>query len=62
MTELGVYRILLATNDAHGVYAGIGFTPLTAPENMMELTRPRPAVTQVTTKEPRPSSPLTVRE
>lgn len=32
----GVRRILLATLDAHGLYAGQGFTPLTAPENWME--------------------------
>jgi GNAT superfamily N-acetyltransferase len=33
----GVYRILLVTRDAHGVYAGAGFTPLARPEQWMEL-------------------------
>ncbi|MFJ3788591.1 GNAT family N-acetyltransferase [Kitasatospora sp. NPDC090091] len=32
-------RILLATQDAHGVYAKAGFTPLPNPERMMVLTR-----------------------
>ncbi|HEY3869296.1 MAG TPA: GNAT family N-acetyltransferase [Actinocrinis sp.] len=34
---MGLKRILLATNDAHGVYATAGFTPLAAPERWMEL-------------------------
>lgn len=34
----GVYRILLATNDAHGVYRKLGFTPQAEPEKWMELT------------------------
>jgi GNAT superfamily N-acetyltransferase len=29
-------RLLLATADAHGVYADLGFTPLTQPERWME--------------------------
>lgn len=33
----GVYRIILATQDAHGVYEKIGFGPLTEPERMMVL-------------------------
>lgn len=42
---MGIRRILLATNDAHGVYATAGFTPLAAPERWMELEfeRPKPA-------------------
>jgi GNAT superfamily N-acetyltransferase len=36
----GVRRILLATADAHGVYARAGFTPLAEPGRWMELTRP----------------------
>ncbi|GAA2795627.1 GNAT family N-acetyltransferase [Kitasatospora sp. CM 4170] len=32
-------RILLATQDAHGVYAKAGFTPLPNPERMMVLSR-----------------------
>jgi GNAT superfamily N-acetyltransferase len=34
---LGVSRILLATRDAHGVYARLGFAPLAVPEQWMEL-------------------------
>jgi GNAT superfamily N-acetyltransferase len=36
----GVRRILLATADAHGLYAKHGFTPLSQPERWMELTGP----------------------
>lgn len=32
----GVKRILLATLDAHGVYAALGFTPLVAADRWME--------------------------
>ncbi|HEY6596161.1 MAG TPA: GNAT family N-acetyltransferase [Asanoa sp.] len=35
----GVTRILLATWDAHGVYAKAGFTPLAEPGRWMELDR-----------------------
>jgi GNAT superfamily N-acetyltransferase len=35
--ERGVYRILLATADAHEVYARAGFGPLTVPERWMEI-------------------------
>jgi GNAT superfamily N-acetyltransferase len=34
---LGVTRIVLATHDAHGVYAALGFTPLRRPGYWMEL-------------------------
>jgi GNAT superfamily N-acetyltransferase len=34
----GVRRILLATADAHGLYAEHGFAPLAQPERWMELT------------------------
>jgi GNAT superfamily N-acetyltransferase len=34
---LGVQRILLATKDAHGVYAALGFTELAEPWKWMEL-------------------------
>ncbi|HEX2357549.1 MAG TPA: GNAT family N-acetyltransferase [Micromonosporaceae bacterium] len=34
----GVRRILLATADAHGVYAKLGFRPLAEPDRWMELT------------------------
>lgn len=33
---LNLRRTLLATADAHGLYAGNGFVPLAAPERMME--------------------------
>ncbi|WBB77943.1 GNAT family N-acetyltransferase [Micromonospora sp. WMMD882] len=39
LTDLGVRRILLATLDAHGVYAAAGFTPLPRPEWWMQLDR-----------------------
>jgi hypothetical protein len=29
--------MVLATRDAHGVYAKLGFTPLARPEQWMEL-------------------------
>lgn len=34
-------RFGLATKDAHGVYAAFGFTPLKAPERMMERLDPK---------------------
>ena len=36
----GLRRFLLATADAHGLYAQFGFTPLTKPERFMERYRP----------------------
>ena len=33
----GLRRWLLATRDAHGVYAPVGFAPLSAPERFMEI-------------------------
>ena len=33
----GVYRIMLATNDAHGLYARLGFAPMADPGKWMEL-------------------------
>lgn len=35
-------RWLLATRDAHGVYTPLGFSPLSAPERMMEMRDPNP--------------------
>ena len=32
----GLRRFLLATADAHGLYAQVGFQPLARPQNMME--------------------------
>lgn len=36
----GLRRFLLATADAHGLYAQAGFAPLTRPERFMERYRP----------------------
>ncbi len=36
----GLRRFLLATLDAHGLYAQFGFTPVAKPERMMEIARP----------------------
>ena len=38
-TTVGVRRVLLATRDAHDLYAKVGFTPLAHPERMMEIDR-----------------------
>lgn len=37
----GLRRILLATRDAHGLYAQYGFTPLSAPVTFMEILQPK---------------------
>jgi len=36
----GLRRLLLATRDAHALYAKFGFTPLAAPERIMEIHNP----------------------
>ena len=36
----GLRRMLLATRDAHALYAQYGFKPLAAPDRMMEVLRP----------------------
>jgi len=36
----GLRRILLATVDAHRLYAKLGFKPLSEPENYMTLHHP----------------------
>ncbi|MEU7756399.1 GNAT family N-acetyltransferase [Micromonospora sp. NPDC049101] len=59
LDDLGVRRILLATNDAHQVYARVGFTPLDMPERWMQLDR-RVPVTPITGKEQSAVTPLTV--
>jgi GNAT superfamily N-acetyltransferase len=38
----GLRRWLLGTKDAHGVYAPLGFTPLDAPERLMQIRNPTP--------------------
>ncbi|WP_338694599.1 GNAT family N-acetyltransferase [Streptomyces sp. Q6] len=47
MGPMGVRRILLATKDAHAVYAEVGFEPLPGPDQWMvfyfdQSLRPRP--------------------
>jgi GNAT superfamily N-acetyltransferase len=37
LVACGVRRILLTTEDAHAVYAKVGFAPLARPENLMAL-------------------------
>jgi GNAT superfamily N-acetyltransferase len=37
LSAFGLRRILLATRDAHAVYAKVGFEPLAAPERWMAL-------------------------
>ncbi|MGS2613767.1 GNAT family N-acetyltransferase [Micromonospora sp. LZ34] len=60
LDALGVRRILLATVDAHGVYAKVGFTPMPDPHRWMQLDRRELPVSQVTGKEQSGGSPLTV--
>jgi GNAT superfamily N-acetyltransferase len=36
----GLRRMMLATRDAHGLYAAFGFKPLDKPEPFMQLHRP----------------------
>lgn len=38
----GLRRWALATADAHGVYAPLGFAPISAPERWMEIKRSSP--------------------
>ena len=35
----GIPRLVLATKDAHGVYAALGFSPLLRPERWMEIDK-----------------------
>lgn len=37
-----IRRFMLATRDAHGLYAQFGFAALAAPERLMEKIRPKP--------------------
>jgi GNAT superfamily N-acetyltransferase len=47
MEELkGFRRMILATRDAHGLYAKFGFTLLKSPEKFMEIHRPDAYKTQ----------------
>jgi len=36
----GLRRMMLATRDAHGLYTQFGFTPLSAPDRIMEVLKP----------------------
>ena len=36
----GLRRVLLATKDAHAIYARCGFMPLARPDRFMEINRP----------------------
>jgi hypothetical protein len=36
----GLRHVLLATRDAHGLYARYGFVPLAEPERWMAIGRP----------------------
>ena len=36
----GARRVMLATRDAHGLYAGFGFLEAGAAKNLMEIVRP----------------------
>ncbi|WP_329370218.1 GNAT family N-acetyltransferase [Streptomyces sp. NBC_01483] len=40
LEPLGLRRLLLATHDAHGVYAKLGFEPLERPDQWMALMFP----------------------
>ena len=40
----GQRRILLGTDDAHDLYAQLGFTPLERTERFMDIFRPAPAI------------------
>ncbi|MFJ1587180.1 GNAT family N-acetyltransferase [Streptomyces sp. NPDC088197] len=44
LTPYGLRRVVLATADAHAVYAKVGFTPLTDPDNWMTLGLQNPSV------------------
>ncbi|MEV4533180.1 GNAT family N-acetyltransferase [Asanoa sp. NPDC049518] len=39
LADIGVLRIILATLDAHGVYAKAGFEPVARPDRWMEIDR-----------------------
>jgi GNAT superfamily N-acetyltransferase len=39
LRSFGCRRLLLATNDAHGLYERFGFEPLATPERWMEIYR-----------------------
>ncbi|SCL57880.1 Acetyltransferase (GNAT) family protein [Micromonospora citrea] len=60
LAGLGVRRILLATHDAHEVYAKVGFAPMTDPHRWMQLDQRDQPVSPVTSKDQDGQSALTV--
>ncbi|MGW4502674.1 GNAT family N-acetyltransferase [Micromonospora sp. NPDC004336] len=60
LARLGVRRILLATNDAHEVYAKVGFAPVTDPRHWMQLDQRDQPVSPITGKDQGGQSALTV--
>ncbi|PZG10071.1 GNAT family N-acetyltransferase [Micromonospora craterilacus] len=59
IATLGVRRIVLATDDAHEVYAKVGFAPVRA-DRWMEFDRRDLAVSPLTSKDQQADPPLTV--
>lgn len=41
---IGVRRVLLGTDDAHGLYEQLGFAPLAHTERFMDIFRPAPEI------------------
>jgi GNAT superfamily N-acetyltransferase len=60
LTTRGVRRVLLATADAHGLYAKVGFEPLANPGRWMERLRGNGLVRELTRNDRRGEPPLTV--
>ncbi|MEO8032356.1 MAG: GNAT family N-acetyltransferase [Gemmatimonadota bacterium] len=44
----GLRRWMLATRDAHGLYAQFGFTPVARPESLMEILAVNPYLSRAT--------------
>jgi hypothetical protein len=42
LDDLNLNRVVLATEDAHGLYAKFGFEPVVKPERWMTRTGPIP--------------------
>ena len=54
----GLRRWLLATRDAHGLYAQFGFTPLANPDRLMEIVRVDPYGARSGAAPPAPPAPM----
>ena len=50
-------RFMLITNDAHGLYARFGFSPLATPERAMEIVRPKAYAPSGLRSAPHPDGP-----